>query len=459
MEFVDRIEESKKLVRALNRPEPSLFVVYGRRRLGKSTLLTRLLKESDIYFMAGRQDQTQQRRLLADTIAIHYAGINNAEYHDWESLLLAMSVYMTNTDVPHTLCLDEFPYMVKSCPELPSVLQRLVDLKKLTYHIVICGSSQHMMQDMVLNSTEPLYGRARQIIRLLPLSIKYMPEAIPSLNAIETVENYAVIGGVPRYWELRKDEDSLKDMIMDMIANPIGMLYEEPERLLADDMEHTALATSILSLIGNGANRLAEIASRLGRKSTDLSNPLSRLIQLGYVRREVPFNENERNSKRSLYKLNDPLLKFYYRFVVPQQSAINRKMSEYVRQYIEDNFADYVAEEWEELCQQAVSGSILFGQRWGVASRWWGNIDKNRQAEFDVVAETTDKRSLLIGECKWMENVDARQILGDLQQRAQGFPYAKGRKVYYVLFAKNTPADEKTEQTLSPQDVIAMAEK
>lgn len=459
MEFVDRIEESKKLVRALNRPEPSLFVVYGRRRLGKSTLLTRLLKEDDIYFMAGRQDQTQQRRLLADTLAIHYQGFNNAEYRDWESLLLAMSVYMTNTDIPHTLCLDEFPYMVKACPELPSVLQRLVDTKKLTYHIVICGSSQHMMQDMVLNSTEPLYGRARQIIRLLPLSIKYMPEAIPSLNAIETIENYAVIGGVPRYWELRKDEDSLKDMIMDMIANPIGMLYEEPERLLADDMEHTALATSILSLIGNGANRLAEIASRLGRKSTDLSNPLSRLIQLGYVRREVPFNENERNSKRSLYKLNDQLLKFYYRFVVPQQSAINRKMSEYVSQYIEDNFADFVAEEWEELCQQAVSGSMLFGQRWGVASRWWGNIDKNRQAEFDVVAETTDKRSLLIGECKWMEKVDARQILSDLQQRAQGFPYAKGRKVYYALFAKNIPADEKTEQILSPQDVIAMAEK
>jgi AAA+ ATPase superfamily predicted ATPase len=112
------------------------------------------------------------------------------------------------------------------------------------------------------------------------------------------------------------------------------------------------------------------------------------LIQLGYVGREVPYGENPKNSKKSLYKLNDPFLNFYYRFVVPQQSLISQGRSEMVWKYISDNFADFVAAEWEKLCRHAVTGNNLFGIDWNVASRWWGNVTKDKQIELDVVAES-----------------------------------------------------------------------
>lgn len=454
MKFVDRIEETAKLKKALARHEPSLYVVYGRRRLGKSTLLSRLLGKGDVYFMAGKQDQTQQRILLASTIAFNHFGFDKAVYPDWESLFISLNVYMHGGETVPTLCLDEFPYMVKSCPDLPSVLQRLIDMRRLSYHVVICGSSQHMMQDLVLNAGEPLYGRARDIVKFLPIKIKYLPQALPMLTAEEAVENYAVFGGVPRYWELRSDEDSLEDMVMDMIANPIGMLYEEPEKLLADDLEQTALSSSILSLIGNGVNRMAEISARLNRKSTDLSNPIRKLLLLGYIDRETPFGENQKNSKKSLYKLNDQFLSFHYRFVVPQQSAINRGMADYVSNYISANFADFVANEWERLCRLAVSGSHLFGIAWGVASRWWGAVGKGRQAEFDVVAESVVKGCLLIGECKWTKEENASVLLEDLKRRSEGFAYAKGRKVFYVLFLRNIPADGNKDYVVLPRQVV-----
>lgn len=456
MKFVDRKEETAILTRAFAREEPSLYVIYGRRRLGKSTLINRLMREDDIYFMADRADQTQQRALLADTIAIHYPGFNNVVYPSWESLFLQLSMVASRCFV---LCLDEFPNMVRSCQELPSVLQRLIDTKKLRYHVLICGSSQHMMQDIVLNSSEPLYGRARQILKFLPISIKYMCEALPMLSAEDAVDNYSVLGGVPRYWELREDEGSLLDMIMDMIANPVGMLYDETDRLLADDLDRTTLATSILSLIGNGVNRMAEIASRLSRKATDISNPMSKLMKLGYIEREMPFGENVRNSKKTLYKLNDPFLRFYYRFVVRLQSQIlqartSKGMHDYVQKYITDNFADFVAPQWEQLCREAVSGATLFDTTWNVASRWWGTLERGRQAEFDVVAESLDKKSLLIGECKWTAEENAEHLLQDLKTRSENFSYLKGHNVYYALFLRHKPIDGMQENVFLPQDII-----
>ncbi len=451
MEFVDRVDEIARLKKAFTRKEPGFFVLYGRRRLGKSTLLNRVLKDNDIYFMADKSDQTQQRALLAKTIALHIPDFDRVPYPDWETLFVELN---HRTKDHFVLCLDEFPYLVKSCLELPSILQKLLDTKKLKYHLVICGSSQHLMQGMTLNSSAPLYGRAKQIIKLQPIHIHYLQQILSDASPVEIVDNYAVLGGVPRYWELRLDEDSLKEMIMNQIANAIGVLHDEPERLLADDLEKTTLSASILSLIGNGVNRLAEIASRLSRKSTDLGNPISKLIQLGYVGREVPFGENPKNSKKSLYKLNDPFLNFYYRFVVQQQSLIGQGRSEMVWKYISDNFTDFVAAEWEKLCRHAVTGNNLFGIDWNVASRWWGNVTKDKQIELDVVAESMDKKSLLIGECKWTKKENAESLLADLKERTKDFAPTKNHQVYYVLFLKQRPNDGKKDYVLLPEDII-----
>ena len=156
MKFVDRIEEQKRLHKCLHEAEgTSLSVIYGRRRLGKSTLIKRVFNDDDVYFMADNSESGQQRRLFAKLIAVKFEGFDKVEYPDWESLFLQVNYRTTDR---FCICMDEFPLLVKSERTLPSILQKLIDSKQLRYNIVLCGSSQQMMQGLVLDAAEPLYG-------------------------------------------------------------------------------------------------------------------------------------------------------------------------------------------------------------------------------------------------------------------------------------------------------------
>ena len=165
MEFVDRIDETARLKEALSREKSTFVVIYGRRRLGKSTLIKRVLIDTDVYFLADRSEGQHQRTLLSNVIAQVFPDFDKLTYPDWESLFRAINY---RTESKFTLCLDELPYLVEQSPELPSVLQKLLDEKSLKYNIVVCGSSQNMMYGLFLDSTAPLYGRADVIMKLAP---------------------------------------------------------------------------------------------------------------------------------------------------------------------------------------------------------------------------------------------------------------------------------------------------
>ena len=162
MKFVDRTDETSRLKEALSRDKSSLVVLYGRRRLGKSTLIKRGLSENDIYFLADRSESQHQRSMLAKVVAQILPDFDKLSYPDWEALLQAVNYRAGNR---FTLYIDEFPYLVEQSPELPSVIQKLVDGKSLKYNIVVCGSSQNMMYGLFLDSTAPLYGRADVIMK------------------------------------------------------------------------------------------------------------------------------------------------------------------------------------------------------------------------------------------------------------------------------------------------------
>ena len=150
-----------------------------------------------------------------------------------------------------------------------SVLQKLVDEKQLKYNLVLCGSSQNMMYGLFLDSTAPLYGRADEIMKLAPIRLPYIQEAL-SLDAMNAIEEYAVWGGVPRYWELRENQNSLNDALWHNILSVNGTLYEEPIKLFQDDVKDIVKTSTIMSYIGTGANRLSEIAARCNNAGFEL---------------------------------------------------------------------------------------------------------------------------------------------------------------------------------------------
>ncbi len=455
MNFVDRIEETARLRDALAREKSSLVVMYGRRRLGKSTLIKRVLSENDVYFLADRSEEQHQRTLLAKVVAQVFPDFDKLTYPDWESIFRAVNY---RTDKRFTLCLDEFPYLVEQSPELPSVLQKLVDEKLLKYNLVLCGSSQNMMCGLFLDSTAPLYGRADEIMRLTPIHLPYIQEAL-NLDAVSAVEEYAVWGGVPRYWELRENRNSLSDALWRNILSVNGTLYEEPIKLFQDDVKDIVKTSTIMSYIGSGANRLSEIAARCNEPATNLSRPLKKLIDLGFLEKDVPFGIDEKNAKKSLYKIADPFMAFYYQFVVPNRSFIELGRRLPLEQALAAHFSEYVSMHWEKLCRDAVTGNMVNGIVYGKAKRWWGpllNEDKKpEQIEIGVMAESLDKKYLLVGECKWTNQENGKQLTAELLRKANLLPFTKNYNILPVLFLKNAPKDD-VRNTMLPESVVEL---
>ncbi len=455
MKFVDRIDETARLKDALAREKSSLVVMCGRRRLGKSTLIKRVLSENDVYFLADRSEEQHQRVLLAKVIAQIFPDFDKLTYPDWESIFRAVNY---RTDKRFTLCLDEFPYLAEQSPELPSVLQKLVDEKLLKYNLVLCGSSQNMMYGLFLDSTAPLYGRADEIMRLTPIHLPNIQKAL-HLNAMNAIEEYAVWGGVPRYWELRENRSSLDDALWLNILSVNGTLYEEPIKLFQDDVKDIVKTSTIMSYIGSGANRLSEIAVRCNEPATNLSRPLKKLIDLGFLEKDVPFGIDEKNAKKSLYKIADPFMAFYYQFVVPNRSFIELGRRLPLEQALTAHFSEYVSIHWGKLCRDAVTGNMVNGIVYGKAKRWWGSIlnedKKPEQVEFDVMAESLDKKYLLVGECKWTTGEKGKQLTAELLRKANLLPFAKSYTIVPMLFLKNAPKDDAGNAML-PEDVIKM---
>ena len=455
MKFVDRIGETARLRDALSREKSSLVVVYGRRRLGKSTLIKRVLSDRDVYFIADRSEGQHQRTLLAKVIAQVFSDFDKLTYPDWESMFRAVNY---RADKRFTLCLDEFPYLVEQSPELPSVLQKIVDEKQLKYNLVLCGSSQNMMYGLFLDSTAPLYGRADEIMRLAPIRLPYIQEAL-GLDATAAIEEYSVWGGVPRYWELRESRSSLDDAMWHNILYGNGALFEEPIKLFQDDVKDIVKTSTIMSYIGTGANRLSEIAGRCDEPATNLSRPLKKLIDLGFLEKDIPFGIDEKNAKKSLYKIADPFMAFYYQFVVPNRSFIelNRRLP--IDQALNTHFSEYVSMQWEKMCRDAVTGNLVNGVVYGKAKRWWGSVlneaKKAEQVEFDVVAESIDKKYLLVGECKWTTQENGKQLTAELLRKAKLLPFANDYTIVPMLFLKSVPKDD-IGNALLPEHIIEL---
>ncbi len=306
-----------------------------------------------------------------------------------------------------------------------------------------------MMQGLVLDRSAPLYGRAAEIMKIEPLPAGWIEKALRSENEIAAVEAFSVWGGVPCYWELAGDYEDLPTAIRNLILSPLGILHQEPTGLLLDDLRDTAQAASILSLIGQGCHRLSKIAGRLEKPATSLSRPLQRLIDLDLVRREVPFGASERNNKKSLYMIDDPFLQLWFRFVEPNRSRLAARQIDTVAKEVERSLSHHTSQIWEELARASVPALKCFGVDWSPARRWWGPSLEQNPMEIDIVSESTDGRSILIGEAKWGSAVDVAEVLARLEQKAALFPLAGGRKVRLGVWARVTSKPARGVRTLT----------
>ena len=229
----------------------------------------------------------------------------------------------------------------------------------------------------------------------------------------------------------------------------------EPRALLLDDIREVAQAGSLLTLIGAGCHRLSEIAGRLGKPATSLSRPLARLIELGLVRRDLPFGAAVRTSKRSAYRIADPFLRFWFRFVAPNRSRLEARLVEAVARDVERDFALHVAGVFEDLVRQSVPRAHYLGQEWGSAASWWGPGRDGSTMELDVVAESADGRSLLVGEVNWSDELEGARVLAELRRKAANLPLTDGKEVRVAMWARSVQRSRGSDSAVfGPRDVL-----
>lgn len=403
MRFIDRADEMRRLDGALVRPG-AFAVIWGRRRVGKTRLLIEWSQRHDgLYAAADPSAPAVQRRYLAAAVERRFPGFADVEYPDWRSFLQRLAREADRSGWRGPFVLDELPYLIASDSTLTGVLQAWVDSAPGRPTLVVSGSSQRMMHGVVLSAGAPLYGRAREAFAVRPLKPGYLADLFPAAEGRDLLALYSSWGGMPRYWELAEpfglDRESAVDAL---VLDPAGPLHLEPDRLLLEEVPPATALRPLLDVIGAGAHRVSEIGGRLGWPASSLARPLAALTGMGLVRRETPFGSDPRSGKRSLYRIDDPFLRLWFRVVAPGRAALAQAPRETRLAYWRRHRAGLEAQAWEELCRMAVpflhrAGSALADLGpWEPAQRYW----RRNEPEHDVVARSVDGRRLLIGEAK-----------------------------------------------------------
>lgn len=421
MDFLNRDAEIDRLDRAL-RPG-ALAAIWGRRRVGKSRLLTEWSRRRDgLYTVADQSSPPMQRRYMAAAVAQRFAGFADVEYPDWRAFFERLGAEAARAQWPGPFIIDELPYLIAADPTLAATLQNWVDDAAWRPCLVVSGSSQQMMHGAVLDASAPLYGRAAEAFAVLPLPPGHIGEAFglsPSTPPRHLVSLYALWGGMPRYWELAApltkkpsaDLGWLAEAVDALVLDPAGPLHDEVDRLLALEIPPAAALRPLLDAIGAGAHRVSEIAGRLGRPATSLPRPLATLAAMQLVRAEAPFGSPPRSGKRTLYRIDDPFLRLWFRTVAPNRAMLGATTHETRLGYWRSAWPALAATAWEALCRRAVPmlhrGDSALGRLgpWMPAQRYWhGNAP-----ELDIVARSLDGKRLLVGEAKWTERAGRRR--------------------------------------------------
>jgi AAA+ ATPase superfamily predicted ATPase len=446
MQFVDRHGELRRLKGVSGSRGGQLVVVWGRRRIGKTRLLLEWVRTAGgLYWVADESAAPIQRAGFAEALETRLPGFGQVQYPDWGALFARLARDALSAGWRGPLVIDELPYLVSTSPELPSVLQRFVDHAGRDAGLVmaLAGSSQRMMQGLVLDKGAPLFGRAREVMKLQPIPAGHLGRALGLPNARAVIEAWALWGGVPRYWELAAAFPSMRDAVDALVLDPQGPLHDEPARLLLEETPPAVALRPLLDAIGAGAHRVSEIAGRIGQAATSLARPLARLQELDLVVRDAPFGEPERSGKRALYRLADPFLRLWFALVARRRSLLLQAPRKTRLALLAAAEPALRAAAWEILCRDAIPRLVarLGGIDYGPARRYW----RGDGPEWDMIAESLDGRSLLVGEAKWTERHPTASALTEAARRliAKGVPPVprrpEARIIRYAIFVPRRP--------------------
>ena len=446
MNFLGREKEILVLEKEYAR-DGGFIVIYGRRRIGKTTLIKQFIKsKTAFYFLATKEVESQSMKRFAGVIARTTGNsvLQKAAFSDWLDLFQAVADYKPNEK--KVLVIDEFPYLVKVNDSFPSILQNAWDeiLKDSNVMLILCGSLISMMKKHALSYESPLYGRRTAQMRIAPLPFTTVYEN-QKLSFEEAAEQYSITGGVPKYMEFFSDGQPLYEQIKENVLSKNGFLYEEPNFLLTDEVQVPTNYFSIIKVIADGNHKLGTIAGMLGRETSALTPYLKTLSELGFIEKQVPVTErNAEKTRKGLYFISDNFLRFWFRYVYPYKGELELDNMQISLDELDKDFKEkFVAFAYEDICKEIFarlcSDKAIDFTPSKIGSYWLN--DKSGNTQIDVMAVDTVNKRLFAGECKYHNQpIDADvyfELVKKVDNSSEIKSAFKGYTVIYGVFSKS----------------------
>lgn len=445
--FIGRADELRKLNELYETEGFHMAVVYGRRRIGKSTLLTKFIQDKKaVYYVATKVGTQRNVELLTkEVMSVIAPEMMNVSFHELEDLLSFMSTQITDEKI--VFVIDEIPYWAEKDDSVLSVFQKYADgawaQKNMLF--ILCGSALSFMEDKVLSEKSPLFGRRTIQIRLEPFDYLESAEFVPHYSNEEKAVCYGITGGVAKYLSMLDEKKSLDENIVEQFFTKTGYLYDEARNLLTQEFSDTAIVNNIIEQIASGENTLNIIADKIHEKEATVLYSLNKLIGVGLVEKRHCITE-EKNKKKTQYILKDQMFRFWYAFVPAAASSVEMgKGDVYYRKIVKPQIHNFMGKVFEEMCRYYTLREGLDGRLdcfVTAVGTWWGTEileedsgrKKIQSADVDIVGLAPSEKAMVVGECKFKNEKAGRDILETLVRRSRAIP-SKYRTVQYLLFS------------------------
>lgn len=454
--FIGREKELAELNDLYDQNRFQLFVLYGRRRVGKTTLLNEFCKDKDAIFYSAEQSNNKLNlEKFSEQVFRFYEETTLSPFTSWENALTY--IHERQGEKRLILVFDEFPYLVKKNRALLSTFQHLIDhtLQYGKLFIVLCGSYMGFMEKEVLGSKSPIFGRRTGQLHMKPFDYKTSMRFIESFNDEEKINLYGAFGGTALYLQQIHPEQNFEENIKNAFLKVTSYLYEEPLLLLRQEVQEPGIYSAIIEAIAGGASKTNEVATKIGEETAKCIKYMNTLCELGILYKETPFGEKE-SSRRTIYGISDFMFRFWYRYVFSNRTLIETDAKEVVwKRRIEPSYSEYMGLVFETVCKDYLlrrnsQGElpILFTN----IGRWWGTDAKtHQQMEIDLIAN--DGKDYLFCECKWKNELLDLSVLNGLREKADAFSRNRNES-WYVLFSKSGFTESVREEEKKNSKII-----
>jgi AAA+ ATPase superfamily predicted ATPase len=454
--FVNRTLELDLLEKRHASEQAEFFVLYGRRRVGKTELLAHFCENKrSLFFVADLGSEISLRTALSSAVNTALFGPDaiNAVYPTWEDLFQALAIASQAQRL--VVVLDEFPYLIASHPPLGSILQRAWDhsLKNTQVMLILCGSYIGMMESAVLGYQAPLYGRRTGQYLLEPLQFKDARLFFPNYSPEDQVRAYAIYGGTPAYLHTLRSEASLAQNIQEGILERGAYLYDEVRFVLQQELRDPHNYFAILQAIAAGKTRLNEIRQATGIEGATAY--LNTLQQLHLVERRVPITETQpHKSRRGMYRLKDPYLRFWFRYLHPNHSQLERGAARLVLDtQVLPQLDQFTGPVFEDICSQGLWAAGLAGKLPFIPldiGNWW-----NANEEIDLVV--LGEAAAMLVECKWANKPVGLDILANLDRKGKLVqPELGTRRMHFALCSRSGFTPQLIQETQARPEIILL---